>query len=387
MPRLFPITLFLFLCTCSGTPSAESDGGLAEFRIDTDRITEYPAEAMFDKLSAVELLDISPDDDHLPIIGHINQVKVFSDKSLLAFDSASVRVHHFDPEGNYLKSFGRSGNGPGEFSKEATIQLYQDEVYLFERLQYKIERFSNLDGEWVQTETIPIENIGDSIPLSLYKVDDEHLWMRYRFLREHQHGYRESVYHVVAVDRTDTESAQTELATLPSMSLMTENLDGFIATYPTPYSPQPVASLTSENEIILARTDTFLFYRINPVNNTTIATTLPVAPIRLTPEEKESFTGFNERIHQLARDHMPETRPAVISRVIPDRENGFWAGYQINDRATARWLYFNSEGTILFETDLPLSFLPHVYEDGIMYGLASNESGVHSIKAYQIQPL
>ncbi|MEX2601089.1 MAG: hypothetical protein WD355_05540 [Balneolaceae bacterium] len=187
------------------------------------------------------------------------------------------------------------------------------------------------------------------------------------------------------VDRKDTQSAQTWVATLPPMSLMTEDLDGFIATYPIPYSPRPVLSITSENEIILARTDNFLFYRIDPNGGETLATTLPVEPIRLTLEDKKDFSGFSARIHQLARDHMPETRPAIISRVIPDADNGFWAGYQEIERNINRWVYIDPSGTILYEVDLPASFMPHQYKDSIIYGLESDEFGENTIKAFHIE--
>ena len=383
MTRLSVICILLILFLgCTNDTSDTSN----RFKSLADEIIVFENNATFEKYDAVEVLGIA-DKDVSPLLGRLNQIRVLSDGSILAFDAGTVRIHHFDINGNFLSSFGSSGDGPGEFSDEAVIQVNNDELYVFERLGYKIEKFTFHRSQWVYSESITLENIDKDLPWSFLKIDDDFIWMQYRHTKETEKGAPVSVHYVSTLLRSDSTFAVADkwLATLPEIDLMFENLGGFIASYPIPYTPRPIVNVTSQNDIILARTDEFSFLR-NPSNHADpiLLTTMPVESIKLTSEEKENFTGYAGRIHKMVRENMPDYRPAVIRRIVPDNKNGFWAGYQIADNNENRWLYFEENGRVTKETYLPGKFTPHVYFESVFYGLESDVDGLNAIKAYQI---
>lgn len=381
MTRL-SVTCFL-LALLSGCTS-DSFNTSGSFKSLADEVFVYENNEIFEKVDAVEVLKIT-DEDVTPLLGRLNQLRVLSDGSVLAFDVATVRIQHFDKTGNYLSSFGSTGDGPGDFSNEVVIQVHKDEIYVFERLGYKIEKFTFRGSQWVHSESITLGNIDDDLPWSFFKIDDDFIWMQYRHTRQNEKGASVSVHHVTTLDRSDPTVAETWLATLPEIDLMFEDLGGFIASYPVPYTPRPVINITSKNDIILARTDEFSFLRTPPGNlNPILLTTMPVERIRLTPEEKVNFTGYSESLHKMVRENMPEYRPAVIGRIVPDDQNGFWAGYQITDQSKNRWLYVDEHGDIKSETYLPNTFTPHVYFEEVFYGFEPDVDGLNAIKAYQI---
>jgi hypothetical protein len=381
MTRLIVICIsFLLFLGCSNNVSDTSNNlkSLAE------KVIAYESDAAFIAHEAVEVLRITGKDVS-PLFGRLNQVRVLSDGSILAFDAASVVIHHFDVKGNLLSTFGSSGNGPGEFSNEAVIQTNRDNLYVFDRLAYKIEKFVFLNSQWVHSGTIPLENIDGDIPWSLLKTDDDFAWMQFRHTGKNNRGIQISVFHVTTLLLNDPTSSNTWLATLPEINLIFEDLGGFIASYPAPYTPGPIVGITSMNDIILARTDEFSFLRI-PGNeqSSVILTSLPVDNIKLTAEEKGNFSGYAERIHTLVKQHMPEFRPAVLQRIVTDQNNGFWAGYQIKEKNENRWLYFNEKGNIEREILLPVTFTPQAYSEGVLYGLKPDKDGIRIIAAYQI---
>ena len=380
MIRLSVICILLLLVGCK----ADSSNTANSFKSLADNIIVYENDDTFEKYEAVEALRIA-DEDVTPLFGRLNQVRVLSDGSILVFDAATVRIHHFDVKGNFLSTFGSSGEGPGEFSNEAIIQVHNDELFVFERLAYKIEKFTFQDSRWFHTESIPIENIEDDLPWSFLKIDDDYIWMQYRHTKESEKGAPISVHHVTTLERSDSTIAKTWHATLPDIDLMFEDLGGFIASYPIPYTPRPIVNITSNNDIIIARTDEFSFLRKSAdTTNSSILSTLPIENIRLTSQEKQNMSGYADRIHQMVRENMPEFRPAIISRIIPDAQNGFWAGYQIADQSENRWLYIDEFGSIRSEVYLPHTFTPHTFFEDVFFGLQPDVDEVNAIKAYRI---
>lgn len=381
MIRLSVICILLILLAGCKTDSSNTANS---FKSLADEVIVYEKNETFEKLDAVEILRIT-DGDVSPLLGRLNQVKVLPNGSILAFDAAAVRIHHFDNRGNFLSSFGSSGKGPGEFSDEAVIQVYNDELYVFERLAYKIDKFTFRESRWFHTESIPLENMEKDLPWSFLKIDDDYIWMQYRHTKENKKGAPVTAHHVTSLNRNDLSIYDMWLATLPEIDLMFEDLGGFVASYPTPYTPRPIVNITSDNDIIIARTDEFSFLRKSAdTTNLAILSTLSIENIRLTSQEKENMTGFAERIHPMVRENMPEFRPPVIGRIIPNNQNGFWAGYIAVDQSKNRWLYFDEFGNIKNETYLPNTFTPHSFIEDVFYGLEPDMDGLNSVTAYQI---
>ncbi len=65
-------------------------------------------------------------------------------------DSGNSRVQCFSPEGKFLFSFGRAGQGPGELSKEAEkIRILEDgNIYIIDNRQRRINIY-NMNGKFL----------------------------------------------------------------------------------------------------------------------------------------------------------------------------------------------------------------------------------------------
>jgi DNA-binding beta-propeller fold protein YncE len=81
------------------------------------------------------------------------------------------RVVKFDRDGNFIKTWGKYGTGPGEFDLPHSIVVDQeDRVYVGDRENARIEIF-DADGNFLK------EWKGIGYPYGLFITPDQHIWM------------------------------------------------------------------------------------------------------------------------------------------------------------------------------------------------------------------
>jgi len=111
--------------------------------------------------------------------------------NMYILDEYESTISVFDENGEFVKTFGRKGEGPNEFSRPNILIIKKDKIYVFQGFfEYKIV---TLEGEYISKHNIHIENrlaykiIGDSfyilrgktertftkLELILLRVDDD----------------------------------------------------------------------------------------------------------------------------------------------------------------------------------------------------------------------
>lgn len=70
-----------------------------------------------------------------------------SNSHLFIYDASEKSVLEFDSSGKIVKTYGRQGRGPGEFLKVNNIFLANNYLYVIDRTQFRISRFT-LDGNF-----------------------------------------------------------------------------------------------------------------------------------------------------------------------------------------------------------------------------------------------
>jgi len=85
--------------------------------------------------------------------------------NLYILDSFESKITVFNENGEFVKSFGRAGQGPKEFTRPWALIIKKDKIYVFQGFfEYKIV---DLDGEYISTHSINIQN-----PLRFKAVGD-----------------------------------------------------------------------------------------------------------------------------------------------------------------------------------------------------------------------
>jgi hypothetical protein len=86
--------------------------------------------------------------------------------NLYILDSFESKISVFDEKGGFMKSFGRAGQGPKEFTRPNALIIKKDKIYVFHGFfEYKI---LDLEGEYISDSAYNIEN-----PLEYEIVGDD----------------------------------------------------------------------------------------------------------------------------------------------------------------------------------------------------------------------
>ena len=121
-----------------------------------------------------------------------NPLSADTDKegNIFIADVHRVSVLKFDKQGNFIKSFGKLGNGPGEIGGIGGMAVSSEKVYIVDYMKYAIVTF-DIDGNYI--EDIPLEN---GFPMHLKKVGDD------KFIGIKDHRYQKDGQYYMAYNLT-----------------------------------------------------------------------------------------------------------------------------------------------------------------------------------------
>jgi hypothetical protein len=162
-----PITHRFAIRSEDGLPTAVNSGG-----------SRFPGEILVYE----EVLRIEEDSDHPATLLHRPDFRYVRDEAgcIYIADSANQQIVVFDPEGRFVRTFGRRGNGPGEFTRPA-IQTFEKGVLGIWDLFQRRTSYYRTDGTFLNS--ITAFNI--RAPLSgLHRYSESHLLNFYHRSRE-----------------------------------------------------------------------------------------------------------------------------------------------------------------------------------------------------------
>jgi len=91
---------------------------------------------------------VSPSDTTLTI-GEMNGLAI-GDQHVYLADNMAMRIHVFDNNGNFLRSIGKRGRGPGEFLNMTAIAWFpqRQEIVVYDHMNFRLSRLDH-DGNFV----------------------------------------------------------------------------------------------------------------------------------------------------------------------------------------------------------------------------------------------
>ena len=127
--KYLSIALFLsisVLCISFGAQKAEWKG-----KIETEdgiKVIKNPEEPLYGEIQfeLEEDLSIGNEDDENCYFYKTIDIDVDSKGNIYVMDSANYRIQKFDKNGKYIMTFGRQGQGPGEFESTRRLQIIKE---------------------------------------------------------------------------------------------------------------------------------------------------------------------------------------------------------------------------------------------------------------------
>jgi hypothetical protein len=171
---IFILTVIIFVSiTCSREKKTDEIEWKGKIEYEEEvKVVKNPADPLYGEihLDLEEELRIGNENDENYMFNGVTNIAIDSQGNIHVLDRGNFRIQVFDHKGQYLKTIGKKGQGPGEFENPARLFLdNQDNIYVTDggpRIEGRMIKIFNNSGEFVQV--IRLES-----PISDFHVDSE----------------------------------------------------------------------------------------------------------------------------------------------------------------------------------------------------------------------
>lgn len=151
-------------------------------------------------ISTISELDESAED--VPLMGHLVSALFDEDKNLYLLDEGNKKVHVFNQNAEFLRSFGGEGRGPGEFLRPVSTLALDNSSNLIYVADYQNGRILGFNTQTGENEQTIILQSTSMIPVNKLIFFEGNLYL----LGSHQRSNR-------MIHRIDIESGETVFST------------------------------------------------------------------------------------------------------------------------------------------------------------------------------
>jgi hypothetical protein len=175
------IAFLVFSFFCCSSQKAEWKGTIEEE--DGVKVIKNPNEPLYGEITfdLEEDLSIGNEEDENYMFYRIRGLAVDAEDNILITDMSNYRIQVFDRDGKYIKTIGRSGQGPGEFEQPTLVHVDSSSGKIYVKDMYLALDIFERDGDFVKSiklnfgihDFFPLED--DTILALLLKSSDEEL--------------------------------------------------------------------------------------------------------------------------------------------------------------------------------------------------------------------
>lgn len=299
------------------------------------------------------------------IFSYITDVGVDEEESIYILDSKKSHIKVFDRMGEYIKTIGKKGQGPGEMRRPTSLQVTsQNEIVVNDSAARKLHFFT-LDGNFLravsQTKMTffsnpKVDNEGNII--ASYMIAD----LKVTYVLKKFNPQLEEIFTIFS----------TEVLKYP---------------YINPFFPQCYWEITTENNLIWGFADKYELHIINSEGKLIKKIIKEYDPIKITEEEKENeikerFGGY-EGMPPGTKLSWKKHHNAFIYLSIDDKGRIFIRTYErISERDEYYYDVFDSEGKYIAKVALRVR--PQTWKNGKLYAIEEDEDGYQFVKRYKV---
>lgn len=342
-----------------GSQKAKWKGKIEE--VDGIQVVKNPKEPIYkpDVFSFEEDLRIGKEGDNKYMFSQIRDIAVDGQENIYVADDKEINIKVYDKSGQYLRTIGRQGQGPGEIGRPYGIQVVNDrELMVHDGKNRRVHYFS-LEGEFLR-----------DIKFGL-------LWHSKLYTASNKYYYAIVWLSEPPNSRMELMKLDAELNKLETIGIMTMS-----------DPPQPIELFRPEITYKIMHNDCLLYgypedYELqifSPEGKLIKKITRKYDPIPVSDEDRQrAEKDFGPDRKLIFKKY----RPAYVEFLTDDQGWIYvWFSGMLEKGQKINYDVFDAEGKYLTKIQLP--FRPHIWNKGKIYTIEEDEEGFHIVKRYKV---
>ena len=383
------ISVTIVFSTLSACSSGGSGRGYSEEIIDgvtvrTYELTEAPRIDPFEVVPSTVFGSDQGEDTYL--LRGIRVLGTSSTGLLVASDMRSTRIHIFDSDGTHLREFGRSGQGPGEFSMMSEYLFDGKHIHIFDYRQPR-RTLLDLEGNLVSILQYPADlmGFGNAMPQAFIGSDGA---SRYICALIMGAGSTTTYTYTVALRDSALTLIETPIDTSFSFDTIVIGTPG---RFHRPYLLDgPATAVGDDLPLVFSWGQEFRIQFHDPVSKDRWIVQIPRESKPVTNRHRENHLQeyyAKDGLVEEARRKLPwPSHMPYLEYMSWDRNGRLWVQeYRdpLDEEAPFIHQVFDTDGTWLFQQELPTR-VGFVVEGG-MYVSETAEDGSPIIRFYRFE--
>lgn len=317
-------------------------------------------------------------------------------------DLAENTIHAFGSDGSYLRSFGRSGQGPGEFQFIRDLSVGDGAIHILEPLRSKITLFDLDSFEYIGEHEVSLENRQGNQPEWLEWSIEERFFYRPSKLFVRPDGTYLILFYDEGVGALDNIDGRTYEASLydpetdefqhdilsfdyTGQILIHESGEGFMSIFGVPYKRSSLFDY-SDGQFVHGWSEEMLFRFYDNRGQHQKAFYYSYSNINLTMDDVLThYEGAGDELtNAIKSDEQPYTWPAFRSLTLDD-ESQLWISTFSDGMDNYKWKILDDEGRLVATFLWPRNRELKVVKNGYAYTMERDfETGQQDVVRYKI---
>jgi len=321
------------------------------------------------------------------VFSRVRDVEVDETGRIYALDSKEANVKVFDWDGNYIRTIGRKGQGPGEFQSPNDIYIDdKDKIYISDVENDRLSVF-NEHGDFIDSFNFKEYSVSKIIGVN---KKDEIILLMNTTSKESGKGF------IVFDYMVNVYSAQFEFrenlyrTTIPVMQMFTK--EGKMLSLSIPYQKTLCCKMDSRGNVYAAESQEYRIHIFSSDGKLIRRIEKDQVQSKVSKQDVENYArehfqeDENERKFwsDTVKDQLkiPDYKP-VFDRLYSDQDKLLVLRQELEEKKNTFVDVFDSGGKYIGIT--LLNVVPRTWKDNKVYTIEEDEDGYQSVKRYKIR--
>jgi len=390
------IITVVMLTACSGT---DRNTVVPDHILEMESVTIF-SEEDFENAATIKLIKDQE-------FGDIDDLFIANVRGFITDDSGrvyirdiapgTITIHVFSPDGVYITSLGRKGQGPGEFNSLCCLNIRSNRLYVVDKALSRTTTYSTDSFELLETVSIDQNRLNSAGQiegrrlLNHYFLDDEKRLLGFMRPQRNFEDTPGSV-HYFTTDSTYQKLGE-EILKQDQILEVWGDWNGHRIMKMFPFQKKPLITVTPTGRIFFADSDEFLIRELNRDGDVIGGFYYPVPRIPVTREDARN--SANDMTKDIAEKVELPDFWAVMQSIWSDDSDRLWIPAFTEGEDEIEWWVVESDGELIGKFRWPGdreappythgSTFTHIRGDYFYTREVDEQTGLQTVVRYRIE--